>query len=118
MRRLVVPLLILGAAQWAALFWWRYVDGVTVDVSFGVVFHELLGMTPRAAWEPAQRVLSVMLDMTPGTASLLVACYLIGRLLLGDIVVKRVRQRHLERQRQGMATATRLGRRGARGQAR
>lgn len=79
MGRLIVPLVIVGAGQWLAIAWWRVVDGLEFSLSFGTMFRELLGLEPRLAWEPAERLLSGLLGVSPGTACLVLAGYLILR---------------------------------------
>ena len=79
MRRGIAALLLLGSTQWACLAWWRWVDGVVVDASLGVMLSELLGVTPRVAWDPVEWVLSALLRMTPGSVCLILAAYLTGR---------------------------------------
>lgn len=105
MRRAVALLLLVGLAQWGALGWWRYVDGVTVELSLGRMFRELLGVTPRVAWDPAERLLSAFFELSPGTLCLLLAGHLIlrhaiSRLIAGgrDLYVERLR-RELEKDR-------------------
>ncbi|HIJ62882.1 MAG TPA: hypothetical protein HPQ04_09345 [Rhodospirillaceae bacterium] len=79
MRRLIVPLVTIGSGEWLAIAWWQLVDGIKVSPSFAAMFREILGFEPRLAWDPAERLLSAMLDVSPGSACLGLAGYLILR---------------------------------------
>ena len=92
MHRAVHPLMIVGLAQWAALAWWRRVDGIPVHASFRLVCIELFGAEPRVAWDPAERLLSAGLDLNPGTVCLVLAGYLIVRTALGRWASERGRR--------------------------
>ncbi len=102
MHRAVHPLMIVGLAQWAALAWWRRVDGIPVHASFRLVCIELFGAEPRVAWDPAERLLSAGLDLNPGTVCLVLAGYLIVRTALGRWASERGRRLLLERQRRDL----------------
>ncbi|HLN23208.1 MAG TPA: hypothetical protein VK558_04410 [Patescibacteria group bacterium] len=99
MRQIVGPLVVAGLAQWMALGWWSVVDGVSVNISLAIMFHQLFGLDPRVAWDPAQRLLSAFLELSPGTVFLAIAGYLWARSKLARLVVESRRQRHVERQR-------------------
>ena len=107
MRRMIMPLLVAGVAQWAALGWWRFVDGVTVNLSLGLVIRELFGVEPRIDWGPAQLLLMDVLSVTPGTLFLLAGGYLLLRGYLAKRIVNYQRQRHLERQRRELLATRR-----------
>ena len=83
---------MLGAAQWVCLAWWRWVDGVVVDATLGVMVSDLLGIAPRVAWDPAEAVLSGLLQMTPGSLCLILAGYLICRGWVVRLVSWRIRR--------------------------
>jgi hypothetical protein len=96
MRRLVIPLLIVGFAQWMAIGWWRFVDGVSADVSLGVIFQQSLGDRLRNDWEPAQRVVDALQGMSPGSLCLILAGYLILRESIVKSIAVVSRQRFIK----------------------
>ena len=93
MGRLIVPLLIIGSGQWLAIAWWRFVDGLQVSPSFAGMFRELAGFEPRLAWETGERLLAGLLDVSPGTACLALAGYLILRQAVARFAGARARER-------------------------
>jgi hypothetical protein len=76
MRGVIIFLIVVGLAQWTVLEWWLVVDRIQVDISVGRLFQDLLGITPRVAWDPAERLLALLLNASPGTLCLSLAAYL------------------------------------------
>jgi hypothetical protein len=105
MRQIVGPLVVAGLAQWMVLGWWSYVDGVSVNVSLAIMFHQLFGLDPRVSWDPAERLLAAFLELSPGTIFLIIAGYLWLRSKLGKIFVESQRLHHLEQLRRDHCAA-------------
>jgi len=99
MRQIIGLLVVAGLAQWGALGWWAFVDGVSVDISLAIMFHQLFGLDPRVAWEPAERLLAAFLDLSPGTILLAIAGYLWLRSKLVRLVVESRYLHYQERRR-------------------
>ena len=102
MPTVAIPLLIVGTAQWFAVAWWYFVDGLAIRISFGIICLELFGIVPRVSWDPAEVVLMRILDASPGTVFIVIGLYLLLRERVRQITASMIRVRQLSRHRQAI----------------